>query len=75
MINTEHKSVIIKHLPKNLPFQFINVEFGTDLLKKYIKTSSLWEKNFKVWKSLQPIVKKCIKNSTHSSNIITPKRI
>ena len=73
LINTEHKSVIIKHLPKNLPFQFINVEFDIDLLKKYIKTPSLWEENFKVWKSLQPIVEKCIKNSKNLSNIITPK--
>ena len=32
-------------------------------LKENIKTASLWQNNFKVWKSLQPIVKKCIKNS------------
>ena len=72
-INTKHKSSIIKHLPKNLPFQSINVEFDINVLKENIKTASLWQNNFKVWKSLQPIVKKCIKNSANLSNIITPK--
>lgn len=67
IVNTNHKSSIIKNLPESLPLRKIDIDVNG--LEKHIEESTLWEENFDVWKKLQPVVRQCIKKSLELSNI------